>query len=49
MDITSFNQIIASRRSVFPKDYDTGKIDNHIIWQILKNANWAPNHKMTAP
>ena len=49
MDITSFNQIIASRRSVFPKDYKAGKIDDQIIWQILENANWAPTHKMTAP
>ena len=49
MDITSFNQIIASRRSVFPKDYKAEKIDDQIIWQILENANWAPTHKMTAP
>ena len=49
MDITSFNQIIASRRSVFPKDYKAEKIDDKIIWQILENANWAPTHKMTAP
>ena len=49
MDISSFNQIIASRRSIFPKDYEAGKIDDQIIWQILKNANWAPTHKMTAP
>ena len=49
MDIKSFNQIITSRRSVFPKDYEAGKIDDQIIWQILKNANWAPTHKMTAP
>ena len=45
MDITSFNQIITSRRSVLPKDYEAGKIDDQIIWQILKNANWAPTHK----
>ena len=49
MDITSFNQIITSRRSVLPKDFEAGKIDDQIIWQILKNANWAPTHKMTAP
>ena len=49
MDITSFNQIITSRRSVFFIYYKAGKIDDQIIWQILENANWAPTHKMTAP
>ena len=38
MDITSFNQIIASRRSVFPKDYKAEKIDDQIIWQILEKC-----------
>lgn len=44
------NQLIHARRSVFPKDYVQGKtINNEIINQVLENANWAPNHKLTEP
>ena len=44
-----FNSLIRSRRSVFPKDYTGEKVDEEIIEQMLKNAVWAPNHKMTEP
>lgn len=44
------NQLIKERRSTFPKQYDAGKhVDDAIISQMLENANWAPNHKMTEP
>ena len=49
MNISAFNQMIASRRSTYPKDYKKEKIEDEIIWQILKNAHWAPTHKMTVP
>ncbi|MGY8982776.1 MAG: nitroreductase family protein, partial [Cytophagales bacterium] len=41
--------MIASRRSIYPRDYKNGKIEEEIIWQILNNAHWAPTHKMTVP
>ena len=44
-----FNLLISTRRSVFPKDYSGEKVNEEIIEQILKNAVWAPNHKMTEP
>jgi nitroreductase len=45
-----FNQLIKSRRSVFPKQFAKGKqIPDEIIWQLLENANWAPTHKHTEP
>ena len=44
-----FNLLITTRRSVFPKDYSGEKVNEEIIEQILKNAVWAPNHKMTEP
>jgi nitroreductase len=44
------NRLIATRRSIFPRQFDTGKvIPDNIIWQALENANWAPSHKLTEP
>jgi nitroreductase len=44
-----FNQLIRSRRSIFPKDFSEKKVDDSIIKQMLENANWAPTHKLTEP
>ncbi|NQW28504.1 MAG: nitroreductase [Flammeovirgaceae bacterium] len=49
MNSLILNEIIQSRRSVFLKDYNGTQIEDEVIWQILKNANWAPNHKLTEP
>ncbi|MBS1682331.1 MAG: nitroreductase [Bacteroidetes bacterium] len=51
MKITSeaFNELILSRRSVFPKDYTGQKVDDAIVKQMLENANWAPTHRLTEP
>ncbi|MFT3980367.1 MAG: nitroreductase [Ferruginibacter sp.] len=44
------NELIRTRRSVFPKQFIAGKpVDDHIIEQILINATWAPNHGQTEP
>ncbi len=43
------NELMRSRRSVFPKDYTGEKVDDAIIKQMLENANWAPTHKLTEP
>lgn len=45
-----FNELVASRRSVFPKQFDTTKkVADEIIQQIILNATWAPNHGQTEP
>lgn len=45
-----FNSIIQNRHSVFPNQFIKGKaVPDEIIWQILENANRAPNHKHTEP
>ena len=45
-----FNSIIKNRRTILPPLYEKGKIvPDEIIWQILENANYAPNHKHTEP
>ena len=43
------NRLIKTRRSVFPTDYTSERIDDSIIHQMLENANWAPNHRFTEP
>lgn len=50
MIATELNNLIRSRRSVFPKQFEAGKpVDDSIIEQILINATWAPNHGQTEP
>ena len=44
------NALIRARRSTFVKQFIEGqKIPDDIIWQILENANRAPNHGQTEP
>ena len=43
------NKLIQSRRSTKPRLFNGKKIEDRIIWQILGNANWAPNHGLTQP
>ena len=46
---SEISNLIRQRRSVFPKMYDDRKITDEEIWEVLENANWAPNHKKTEP
>ncbi|MEO6819955.1 MAG: nitroreductase [Ginsengibacter sp.] len=49
-DTNQFNAIIKNRRTITPPLYAKDKtIPDEIIWQILENANYAPNHKKTEP
>lgn len=43
------NRLIQSRRSTKPRLFNGNKIDDNVIWQILENAGWAPNHGLTQP
>lgn len=43
------NQLIQDRRSTKPRLYNGKRIKDEIVWQILENANWAPNHGLTQP
>lgn len=44
------NELIRTRRSVFPDQFIAGKkVDDNIIREILVNATWAPNHGMGEP
>ncbi|WP_089874353.1 nitroreductase family protein [Epilithonimonas hungarica] len=49
-NVDQFNDILLRRRSIYPYQYIKGKaIPDEVIWQILENANRAPNHKQTEP
>ena len=44
------NELIRTRRSVFPSQFVPGKpVSRDIIEQILINATWAPNHGQAEP
>lgn len=43
------NELIRSRRSIYPVQYTGEQVDNMIIEQMLENANWAPSHRQTEP
>ncbi len=50
MNIQELNNLIKKRRAIFPKTYIVGKeIPQDIIENVLENANYAPNHKLTEP
>jgi nitroreductase len=45
-----FNRLVRLRRSTFPDQFEKGRqIGEDVIWQLLENASWAPNHKQTEP
>lgn len=49
-NVEELNSIILNRRSIYPPQYEKGKkVPDEVIWQILENANRAPNHKQTEP
>ena len=50
MEPEVFNNLVRSRRSVFPDQFVQGKpVDDAIINEILTNACWAPNHGKSEP
>ena len=49
-DPNQLNALIRARRSTFVSQFIEGqKISDDTIWQILENANRAPNHGQTEP
>lgn len=40
---------IRNRRSIFGDQFVKGKLSDELLNEILINATWAPNHKMTEP
>lgn len=47
--VEQINDLIKNRRSIYPNMYNDEKVPDEIIKQMLENANWAPNHKISEP
>lgn len=47
--IETINQIIRTRRSIFPPEYIDKEIPRDVIETIVENANFAPTHRLTQP
>ena len=48
-NLTRINELIQSRRSVYPAQYNGEVIEEEQLKIVLENANWAPTHKLTEP
>ena len=48
-DVPNFERIVETRRSVYPKDYIPGRLDDGIVRRMLELADRAPTHKRTEP
>ncbi len=49
MDTKALFELIAKRRSIFPKQYNGKPIPTNVIMDVLTQANWAPTHRLTEP
>jgi len=46
---SDLSQLIRSRRSVYPHQFNSKPISKDVLEECLENAHWAPNHKLTEP
>jgi nitroreductase len=49
MNQEQISSLIKERRSTYPKQFSSEKIDKENVEKWLEMANWAPNHKLTEP
>ncbi|MGK7396439.1 MAG: nitroreductase family protein, partial [Candidatus Cyclobacteriaceae bacterium M3_2C_046] len=47
--VEQINDLIKNRRSIYPNMYNSEKVPDEVIQQMLENANWAPTHKISEP
>jgi len=47
--VKGLDQLIKTRRAVYPNMYTGKKISKKLIEKALENANYAPTHKLTQP
>lgn len=48
-NIEEANRLMRERRSIYPGGYSGESVSDEVIQDMLENANWAPNHKLTEP
>ena len=45
--MNNLDQIIRSRRAIYPKQFENGDISKNTLLNILGNGNMAPSHRLT--
>ncbi len=48
-NLSEVNDLIRSRRTIFPENYSDRKVHKEQIENIIQNGQWAPNHGNTQP
>lgn len=48
-NLSEINELIRSRRTIYPEQYTERKVHREQIEMILNNAQWAPTHGNTQP
>lgn len=48
-NLSEINDLIKSRRTIYPENYSTRKVHQEQIENILNNGQWAPTHGNTQP
>ena len=43
----NINDIIKTRRAIYPSQYEKGEVKKSFIKLLLENANTAPSHRLT--
>ena len=47
--LSEINEVIRSRRSIYPKQFSSRKVHAEQIQVMIENARWAPSHRLTEP
>ncbi|GAB3256287.1 hypothetical protein GCM10027347_18000 [Larkinella harenae] len=45
----TINEIIRTRRSIFPPEYSDKQVPREVVEAVVANANFAPTHRLTQP
>jgi nitroreductase len=48
-NLSEINELIKSRRTIYPEQFSDRKVHREQIELLLNNAHWAPNHGNTQP
>ncbi len=48
-DLSEITEVIRNRRTIYPEQFSTRKVQKDMVQHILTNALWAPTHGKTEP
>lgn len=48
-NVSEINECLRTRRTIFPEQFSSRKVQKELIEVLLENARWAPTHKLTQP